>query len=160
GQPLDFHTDQFSFGSILYEMATGNRAFQRKTGVETLAAILREEPPPVEKSNPAAPAPLRWIIERCLAKEPDDRFASTRDLASDLKSVRDHLSETSAGVPVAAAPVRRRSWLAPALAALLVGLVAGVLGTRILIRRSIAPAPSFQRLTFRRGTITGGRFAA
>jgi Tol biopolymer transport system component len=161
GQPLDFHTDQFSFGSILYEIATGNRAFQRKTGVETLAAILRDEPRPVAESNPAAPPPLRWIIERCLAKEPDERYASTRDLARDLESVRDHLSETSAGVPVAAAVRRSRSaWLAPALAALFVGLIAGVLGTRTLFRRSVGPGPSFQRLTFRRGTITGGRFAA
>ncbi|HEX7254257.1 MAG TPA: protein kinase, partial [Thermoanaerobaculia bacterium] len=161
GQPLDFRTDQFSFGSILYEMATGNRAFQRRTGVETLAAILREEPPPVEKTNPAAPPPLRWIIERCLAKEPDDRFASTRDLARDLRSVRDHLSETSAGVAVAATVHRRRlTWLAPTLVALLVGLAAGVLGTREFLHGSRTTAPSFQRLTFRRGTITGGRFAA
>ncbi|HEY6929440.1 MAG TPA: protein kinase, partial [Thermoanaerobaculia bacterium] len=161
GQALDFRTDQFSFGSILYEMATGNRAFQRKTGVETLAAILRDEPVPVAESNPAAPAPLRWIIERCLAKEPDDRFASTRDLARDLKSVRDHLSETSAGVPVAAAVRRGRGpWLFPALAALVAGLVAGAVGMRALFRPSTAAAPSFQRLTFRRGTIAGGRFAA
>jgi Tol biopolymer transport system component len=161
GQPLDFRTDQFSFGSILYEMATGNRAFQRKTGVETLAAILRDDPVPVAESNPAAPAPLRWIIERCLAKEPDDRFASTRDLARDLKSVRDHLSETSAGVAVAATARKgRRRWLFPALAALVAGLVAGVVGTRALFRPSTAAAPSYQRLTFRRGTITGGRFAA
>jgi len=101
-QPLDFRSDQFAFGSILYEMATGKRAFQRATGVETMSAIIREEPEPVARANPSAPAPLRWIVERCLAKDPEDRYASTRDLARDLASVRDHLSEASVSEPVAA----------------------------------------------------------
>src|SRR6266498_1448995 len=70
GQPLDFRSDQFSFGSILYEMATGKRAFLKKTGIDTLSAILHEEPKPVAEINPQAPAPLRWIVERCLAKAP------------------------------------------------------------------------------------------
>ncbi|HYN20249.1 MAG TPA: serine/threonine-protein kinase, partial [Thermoanaerobaculia bacterium] len=95
GEPVDYRSDQFAFGSILYEMATGRRAFQRKTGAETLAAIIREEPEPIGQLNPKAPAPVRWIIERCLVKEPEERYTSTRDLARDLRSVRDHLSETS-----------------------------------------------------------------
>ena len=61
---------------------------------------------------------LRWTIERCLAKEPDERFASTKDLARDLRSMRDHLSETSAATLPAGAVRPRRSWLAPAAAAL------------------------------------------
>src|SRR5207237_6941717 len=61
GQSLDFRSDQFSFGSILYEMATGKRAFQRRTAVDTLSAILNEEPKPIAEINPQAPAPLRWI---------------------------------------------------------------------------------------------------
>ena len=67
GEAVDFRSDQFSFGSILYEMATGKRAFHKKTGVDTLAAVLNEEPEPISQINPAAPAPLRWIVERCLA---------------------------------------------------------------------------------------------
>jgi serine/threonine protein kinase len=92
-QTVDFRSDQFSFGSILYEMATGKRAFQKGTAVDTLSAILHEDPKPVAESNPEAPPPLRWIVERCLAKDPQDRYASTRDLARELATVRDHLGE-------------------------------------------------------------------
>src|SRR5262249_50971153 len=77
---IDFRSDQFAFGSILYEMATGKRAFQKKTAVETLTAILNEEPESIATINPQAPAPLRWIVERCHTKDPDGRYVSTRDL--------------------------------------------------------------------------------
>ena len=77
GQAIDFRSDQFSFGSILYEMATGRRAFVRGSTPETLTAIIREEPEPIAALNPKLPAPVRWIIERCLAKEPR-RSASRR----------------------------------------------------------------------------------
>ena len=93
GGTADHRSDQFSFGVVLYEMLTGHRAFQRSTAVETLSAIIRDEPAPVAQLNPAVPAPLRWIVERCLAKLPGDRYGSTRDLARDLASARDHLSE-------------------------------------------------------------------
>src|SRR5438034_9423628 len=69
GDRLDFRSDQFSFGLVLYEMVTGKRAFQRSTAAETLVAILREQAEPVGVQNPDAPAPLCWAIERCLAKE-------------------------------------------------------------------------------------------
>src|ERR1700737_2704861 len=159
GGAIDFRSDQFSFGSILYEMATGKRAFQRATGVETLAAILREEPKSIAELNPAAPAPLRWTIERCLSKEPDERYASTKDLARDLKSVRDHLSETSTAT-LAAAPVRsRRGWLLPAAAALILGALLGAAVLRRLVSSAPPSQPVFRPLTFRRGTIYGARFA-
>ncbi len=90
GQIVDFRSDQFSLGSMLYEMATGKRAFRKKTAIDTLAAILNEEPEPIASIAPQTPAPLRWIVERCLAKEPRQRYASTEDLARDLASVRDH----------------------------------------------------------------------
>jgi predicted ATPase/serine/threonine protein kinase len=96
GRPLDFRSDQFSFGLVLYEMMTGKQAFHRKTAVDTLAAIQREPVPPVGAQNPDAPAPLCWAIERCLAKEPEKRYASTRDLALELAAIRDRLAEKPA----------------------------------------------------------------
>jgi len=130
GRVLDFRSDQFSLGSILYEMTSGNRAFKGKSVVETLAAIINEEPEPIEKANPRVPGPLRWIVERCLAKEPSHRYASTQDLAQELKTVRDHLPEisgTSAAAFAAAAPRRRITALMGVAAAILLtlGWVAG-----------------------------------
>jgi predicted ATPase/predicted Ser/Thr protein kinase len=93
GCRLDFRSDQFSFGLVLYEMTTGRRAFQRGTTAETLVAILRERAEPIAAQNPEAPAPLCWSIERCLAKEPDKRYVSTRDLAAELATIRDRLKE-------------------------------------------------------------------
>src|SRR5436309_7957762 len=93
GDRLDFRSDQFSFGLVLYEMVTGKRAFQRSIAAETLVAILREQAEPIGVQNPDAPAPLCWAIERCLAKEPDKRYVSTRDLARELAAIRDRFSE-------------------------------------------------------------------
>src|SRR5258707_5220203 len=93
GERLDFRSDQFSFGALLYEMVAGKRAFQRATTPETMVAILREQPEPIAIQNRDAPAPLCWAIERCLAKDPDKRYVSTRDLARDLAAIRDRFSE-------------------------------------------------------------------
>jgi predicted ATPase/tRNA A-37 threonylcarbamoyl transferase component Bud32 len=103
GKAVDFRSDLFSFGAILYELATGTRAFVRNTAVETLAAIIREEPAPITQLNPNIPPPLQWIVKRCLAKHPEGRYASTRDLASDLEIVRDHLGDA----PLEAGPEPR-----------------------------------------------------
>ena len=93
GGRIEFSSDQFAFGAVLYEMLTGRRAFERQTFAETLSAIIRDEPAPLAQVNPAVPAPVRWIVERCLAKRPEDRYAITRDLARDVASAREHLSE-------------------------------------------------------------------
>lgn len=93
GLPLDMRSDHFSFGSVLYEMVTGKRTFQRATKAETITAILRDPPESVASLNPRAPAPLCWLIERCLAKNPAERFSSSRDLARDLANIRDRLSD-------------------------------------------------------------------
>jgi predicted ATPase len=96
GGEVDFRSDQFSFGSVLYEMATGFPAFRKKTHAETTAAILRDEPERLGSRMLQAPPPFLWIVERCLAKDPKERYASTRDLARDLAAVRDRLAEASA----------------------------------------------------------------
>ena len=93
GLPLDFRSDQFSFGSLLYEMVTGKRAFPQRGAAEVLAGILRDQPEAAASLNPQAPAPLCWVIERCLAKNPKDRYDSTHDLARDLAAIRDRLPE-------------------------------------------------------------------
>ena len=98
-RPVDFRSDQFSFGSVLYEMLTGRPAFQRASTAETLAAILRDELEPITSLNPEVPAPLCWVVERCLDKKPEQRYGSTRDLARDLIATRDRLSEVPIGRP-------------------------------------------------------------
>jgi eukaryotic-like serine/threonine-protein kinase len=165
GRPVDFRSDQFSFGSILYEMATGQRAFERGTTAETLTAIIREEPASVAQANPRVPAPIRWLVERCLAKDPEDRFGTTKDLSRDLASIRDHLSEAvstteASGQVAAAVPPKRRLGLGVALglaAALAagVGIAAYVSGKKA---GRVAP-PVFRELTFQRGEIYSARFA-
>jgi predicted ATPase/serine/threonine protein kinase len=94
GRPTDFRSDQFSLGAILFEMATGRPAFDRETALETLASILRDEPEGIDHLR--VPLPLQWAIKRCLAKRPEDRYASTRELASDLAIVQNNL-----GTPIA-----------------------------------------------------------
>jgi Tol biopolymer transport system component len=158
GRSVDFRSDQFSLGSVLYEMATGKRAFQRGTGAQTLAAIIQDDPEPVAQINPRAPAPFRWIVERCLAKDPEERYASTRDLARDLKSVREHISEvaTTSGGTAVAEPMRRGSRAIPLAAAGIV--LAALLGALVGRRTAAVSQPTFQRLTFQRGTVGTARF--
>jgi len=125
GKPADHRSDQFSFGLILYEMAAGRKSFDKPEAVEVMAAILSEEPAPIERN---IPAPLRWLIDRCLAKEPADRYESTRDLFQDLRHIRDHLAETTAsqataGMPTA--PRRRIRWQWAAVGVLALAAAAG-----------------------------------
>jgi eukaryotic-like serine/threonine-protein kinase len=96
GRSVDFRSDQFAFGTILYELLAGRSAFRRPSAAETLSAVMRDEPEPVRSIQAAVPPHLAWIVDRCLAKEPDGRYAATRDLARELAMVRDHLSEATA----------------------------------------------------------------
>jgi TolB-like protein/Tfp pilus assembly protein PilF len=106
GLPIDHRSDQFSLGIVLYEMLAGRRPFHGDSAPETLIATIREEPEALEKIAPAVPAPARWIVERCLAKEPAGRYDSTRDLAQDLSNCRLHVADSGTGVP--GAPARAR----------------------------------------------------
>ncbi|HYL75076.1 MAG TPA: protein kinase [Bryobacteraceae bacterium] len=109
---LTAQSDQYSFGLVLYELATGRQAFPRGSGAEVMTAIIREEAEPLPAT---VPAPLRWIVERLLAKDPADRYESTRDLYRELRLLRDRLSEsaTVSGVQASssiAMPHRLRAW--------------------------------------------------
>jgi Tol biopolymer transport system component len=150
-RPVDFRSDQFSFGSILYEMLSGRRAFARDSGAETLAAILRDEPPPLATESPATPVPVRWIVERCLAKDSRERYASTSDLARDLKLLREHLTELSgSGAAAAVAEAKPRSrpgWWAVA-AAFLVGAALAALWSPRRPKIQPAAAPLIRPLTY------------
>jgi Tol biopolymer transport system component len=90
GQDAGYRSDLFSFGLILYEMLGGKQAFARGSAVETMAAIVRDEPEPLEGK---IPVPLKWLVDRCLEKDPTRRFDSTRDLYQQLRTMRDHFSE-------------------------------------------------------------------
>jgi serine/threonine protein kinase len=163
GRAVDFRSDQFSLGSILYEMATGKRAFQRDTSAETLTAIIREEAEPVERVNAGVPAPFRWIVERCLQKDPEERYAATRDLARDLKSLREHLSEASVSGEVArpTGPARTVARRGPLRAVLGVAALLAAVAAGMLLQKSFAKSspPSYQQITFGSGTIRSARFA-
>jgi serine/threonine protein kinase len=160
GKELDFRSDQFSFGSLLYEMVTGQSAFGKDMMVDTLSAIVYEEPDPPGRINPKVPAPIGWFIERCLAKEPKDRYAATRDLARDLAKLRDHLSELSSatGIPLEV-PKHPGMWRAIGLAAAVLLALAGTLFLGRRIERAQASSPRFRQLTFRGAGIGTARFA-
>jgi Tol biopolymer transport system component len=90
GLEADYRADQFSFGLMVYEMLGGKQAFARGSAVETMAAIVRDEPEPLDSR---VPAPLKWVVERCLEKDPARRYDSSRDLYQQLRTLRDHFSE-------------------------------------------------------------------
>ncbi|HSU66297.1 MAG TPA: protein kinase [Tepidisphaeraceae bacterium] len=142
GKPADHRSDQFSFGLMLYEMAAGRRAFDKPESVQTMSAILSEDPPPIERN---IPAPLRWAIDRCLSKDPEDRYESTRDLFQDLRHIRDHVAESTSVLQAAATPVKVRRtirWVFP-----LVGTL-GLIGA-VLLGRYFAPARYPDQSTYR-----------
>ncbi|HEY3202505.1 MAG TPA: serine/threonine-protein kinase [Thermoanaerobaculia bacterium] len=164
GQPVDFRSDQFAFGAIVYEMATGRKAFHRENAVDTLAAILHEEPEPLARAAPQTPLPLQWAVARCLSKDAAERYASTKDLARDLAAIREHVSTPSAPLfpisPVASAPRRQAARAAVATAALALALVGFLAGRRSGSGRGSLEAVQSYPVTFRRGGVTNARFAA
>ena len=155
GEPSDHRSDIFSFGAILYEMLSGQRAFDAPTGAEKMVKILKEDPPPL-----AVPPALDQVMRHCLEKNPDDRFHSARDLGFALQAFS--TSEISGSSPsrlTQLAAARRSQWLqksAIALAFVAVGLAAG----KLLWSGRGTALPAFHQLTFRRGRVGAARFVA
>ena len=160
GAAVDFRSDQFAFGAIVHEMLTGTAVFRRGSSAETLAAILREDPAPLPAS---VPAPLRWIVDRCLSKEPDGRYGTTADLRRDLTTIREHLSEaalTPAPLPADARPgsaAPRRVW--PSLLAAAVAVLAGIAVGKFGWKGARPDPPAYHQLTFESGDVDAARFA-
>jgi eukaryotic-like serine/threonine-protein kinase len=155
---VDHRADIFAFGCVMYEMAAGRRAFQRDSAADTLSAILKEDPPPLSAAHAHVPPALERVIQRCLEKNPAERFQSARDLAFALEALSTG-SGTSVGAPVSEAPPRsrvRHTAIAAAAAALMIAA--------FLLGRAAAPRPANQpainRLTFERGIIRSARFAS
>lgn len=110
GAESDARSDNFSFGCVLYEMATGKRAFDGKSQVGVLAAILEKEPEPISVSQPLVPPALERLICTCLAKDPDQRWQSAHDLKMQLRTISEIGSQSGAHAAVASPPrVNRRT---------------------------------------------------
>jgi Tol biopolymer transport system component len=124
GEAVDHHSDIFSFGAILYEMLTGRRAFEKPTAPETMSAILNEEPPELSQTAPSAPLGLQRVVQRCLEKNPAQRFQSAADLAFALQALTE--SGTSAAVGAVRKPRSRWAWVTAVGALAAVGLAAAI----------------------------------
>ena len=149
-QPLDYRTDLFSLGAVLYEMLSGRRVFDRDSAVETLHAVLSDEPPPLPKLVPSIPPALDAVVRHCLEKNPQERFQSARDLAFDLRTLLPEFQKSRTDtVPILPKPKKR-----PVRAALAVIAVLALVGVAFAILRARAPrataaAPrTFKQLTF------------
>jgi serine/threonine protein kinase/tetratricopeptide (TPR) repeat protein len=158
GNLVDFRSDQFSFGTILYELVTGRRAWRKPTPAETLVAIMREDPPLLSSAESPIPARVRRVVGRCLAKSPDERYSATRDLARDVKYLADQTSDAGGpsdlGLTLEPPPRRKRRLATPAVLGLLALVAIVALGAALWIRQHRGPAAidSLAVLPFENGT--------
>jgi serine/threonine protein kinase/Tol biopolymer transport system component len=155
GKTVDHRSDIFSFGAILYEMLSGRRAFHGETEVDTMTAVLREEPPDSNLEHAAIPAPYQDIVHHCLEKEPENRFQSAKDLVFALQTV-----SGSSPVRIASSSAHKqpKSKALPWMVAGLLALATILLSVAVWLRPPAEP-PSYRRLTFEAGTIYSARFA-
>jgi eukaryotic-like serine/threonine-protein kinase len=162
GKSVDSRSDVFSFGSVLYEMATGQRAFSGGSKLSSLSAVLYKDPQPASQAVADIPPELDRVIARCLKKDPERRWQTMADVKVALEELREEMDSSAIALGIAPKPAgrasRTRLWTG-------LGVLAGVLlGVALHITydqryRRPAEPPSFQRLTFRRGDVTSAKFA-
>jgi eukaryotic-like serine/threonine-protein kinase len=169
GRPVDARSDIFSFGSILYEMITGQRAFQADSAVETMSAILKEDPPEIPAADLSASSSMEKLVRRCLEKNPEERFQSARDLGFALEALSGS-SKTSASAPVSAglsssetalpsAAIARSTKFSPAtVAAIAVAIAALAAAAWLYFQPRGTLSPDMVRLTFQKGVVFNARF--
>ena len=138
GLPVDHRSDVFSLGAILYELLSGRKAFKRDTASDTMAAIMRDEPPEISASGRSIPVALDHIVKHCLEKDRNNRFQSARDIAFALSEASD-ASTAASGVHPVVPPARGRTGAAIAVVAVLALAVVGLL---LWKRRPAGPAAS------------------
>ena len=171
GKAADHRSDIFSFGSILYEMLSGQPAFRGETSADTMSAILKEEPAELSETARNVPPALERMVRHCLEKNPAQRFQSAGDLAFDLETLTQTTSaqsavaetgtaETTSEKTTARKIVASRNQLFGLAGAL--GLAAVVMGIGWWLGRASAhaPLPEYQPITFRTGSIGNARFTA
>jgi eukaryotic-like serine/threonine-protein kinase len=154
GKTVDHRSDIFSMGAILYEMLTGRRAFRGETEVDTITAVLRENPPEINLEQRNVPLSFQQIVRHCLEKEPENRFQSARDLAFALDTLANASGRRTARLGTPRFRARILPW---ALAGLLLVVILLLLGKQW---RQTPLSPSYRRLTFEEGTVYSARFAS
>jgi serine/threonine-protein kinase len=144
GKEADTRTDIFAFGAVVYEMATGKRAFEGKTQASVIGAILKDDPPPMSSLQPMAPPALNRIVKRCLAKDPDERCQSAKDLADELKWITESGSQVTLAPTTVVKGIRAlgRGALILSLGTLLLGAAIATLALW-----NLKPSPSSQPVT-------------
>ena len=162
GKKVDSRSDVFTFGSVVYEMATGQRAFSGGSKLSSLSAVLFKDPQPASHAVADIPPELDRIIARCLKKDPERRWQTMADVKVALEELRDELESSNVAhaipSPAVRRPSRTRVWTGlGVLAGVLLGVALHISYERTYSRP--AEPPSFQRLTFRRGDVTSAKFA-
>jgi Tol biopolymer transport system component len=137
GQDADTRTDVFAFGALVHEMVTGRRAFQGQSQASLIGSILKDDPPPISSIQKASPPALDFVIRKCLAKDPDDRWQSARDVMSQLEWIAQGSGSQMATTATSGqtSRIRRRERLAWLIVGGLAVLLAIAVGTSVYVAR-------------------------
>jgi eukaryotic-like serine/threonine-protein kinase len=154
GKDADARSDVFAAGAALYEMATGERPFDGKSQISVASAILEKDPEPISRIRPLTPPAFKHVVSTCLAKSPDDRYQSARDVKLELKWIADGSSQLTALAPKPALKGGKRfvPWAVAALLALALPAV-------FFLAKGNKPDVQYTSVTFRQGKLEAARFS-